>query len=163
MKKTFYLTAIVALFAACNNNAQEKEATTENPLANWTIEGDTISPDDALSASDLAAKMNGNTLENVKVTGTVNSICQKKGCWMRLDAGKGEEIMVRFKDYEFFVPKGDTGKIAIIEGRAFYDTTSVEMLKHYAHDANKPQSHIDSIKKPEIQLSFEAHGVLLAK
>ena len=34
----------------------------------------------------------------------------------------------------FFVPKDCEGKVAYMEGTAFYDTTSVDDLRHYAVD-----------------------------
>lgn len=37
----------------------------------------------------------------VKVEAVINSICQKKGCWMYIDLGNENEMLVRFKDYGF--------------------------------------------------------------
>ena len=41
------------------------------------------------------------------------------------------------------------------------DTISVEMLKHYAEDANKSESHINSITEPKIKLNMIADGVAI--
>jgi|JI9StandDraft_1071089.scaffolds.fasta_scaffold354808_1 hypothetical protein len=99
----------------------------------------------------------------VTITGTVLSVCKAKGCWMGVDKGNGESMRIRFKDYAFFVPRDIEGQTFTAQGTAYYDTTSVEMLKHYASDAKKPQSEIDAITKPEIELCFTAEGVLFEK
>ena len=40
----------------------------------------------------------------VTVEGTVNRVCQMKGCWMELvPSGADRGIRVTFKDYAFFV------------------------------------------------------------
>ncbi|NER18566.1 DUF4920 domain-containing protein [Spongiivirga citrea] len=92
----------------------------------------------------------------------INSVCAKKGCWMRLDMGNGQETMVRFKDYGFFMPLDAKGNV-IVQGKAFVSKTSVEDLKHYAKDAGKSEEEIAAITKPEVTYSFIADGVLLEK
>jgi hypothetical protein len=69
--------------------------------------------------------------------------------------------MVTFKDYGFFVPLESGGKTALMKGIAYYDTISVEMLKHYAEDAGKSEEEIALITEPELAISFEASGVKL--
>mgnify|MGYP006180751099 CR=1 FL=1 len=54
---------------------------------------------------------------------------------MRVDLGDGKEMKVTFKDYGFFVPLESAGKPVIMQGEAYYDTLSIEELKHYAEDA----------------------------
>ncbi len=53
----------------------------------------------------------------VTVEGTVNRVCQMKGCWMELvPAGADRGIRVTFKDYAFFVPTDSRGASARLEG-----------------------------------------------
>ena len=60
-----------------------------------------------------------------------------KGCWMNMSVSN-DTILVRFKDYGFFVPKtGVEGNLAIVNGYLSVDTLSVAQLKHYAEDAGK--------------------------
>jgi hypothetical protein len=75
--------------------------------------------------------------------------------------GDGEEMRVTFKDYGFFVPLDAAGKTVIMEGKAYYDTTSVDMLRHYAEDAGESPEEIEKITEPKLELAFEATGVLL--
>lgn len=123
--------------------------------------GDKINADGALSVSEFKEKMKSSDSLNVKFKAVINEACQKKGCWMNVDLGNGETMMVRFKDYGFFVPKDCNGKTAVMEGVAFKETVSVEMLQHYAEDAGKSKEDIAKITKPETKISFEANGVLI--
>ena len=96
-----------------------------------------------------------------KVKGTVNKVCAKKGCWMTLAQTDGEGIMIRFKDYKFFMPKDIVGKDVVLQGTAQKTTTSVEMLKHYAEDAGNSKEEIEKITEPKTEIEFIATGVLV--
>jgi len=94
-------------------------------------------------------------------TASVNSVCVKKGCWMRLKLDDDKESFVRFKDYGFFVPKDIKGQEATVHGKLFVNETSVEDLKHYAMDAGKSEEEIAAITEPKVEYSFLADGVHL--
>ena len=99
----------------------------------------------------------------VKVKGEIISTCPMKGCWMNMLVSN-DTVLVRFKDYGFFVPKqGVEGSSAIINGFLSIDTLSVAQLRHYAEDAGKKTEEIMKIKKPKITLSFLADGVAIQK
>lgn len=123
--------------------------------------GAEIEEEGALQPTEFIQEMEGKVEQEVKFAAKVNEVCQMKGCWMTLDLENGEEVMVRFKDYAFFVPKNSGGKTAIVEGRAFYDEVPVETLRHYAEDAGKSQEEINAITEPEMRLSFVADGVII--
>ena len=97
----------------------------------------------------------------VKVEGKILDVCQKKGCWMMMETTQGEKMRIRFKDYDFFVPKDCAGKTAVIDGIAYNDVTSVEDLRHYAADAKKSKEEIEKITEPEKSAAFEAEGVII--
>ena len=83
---------------------------------------------------------------------------------MDVKVSETDTIIVRFKDYGFFVPKeGAEGKQTIIKGEAKLDTLSVELLRHYAEDAGKPSEEILAITEPEFKMQFTASGVLIEK
>ena len=115
-----------------------------------------------INGQELLVALSENDSVQVKVEATINSICQKKGCWMYVDLNEETEMLVRFKDYGFFVPMDASGNTAIIEGMAKVDTLSVEWLKHLKEDANAPQEEIDAITEPQIMYSMaEATGVII--
>ena len=125
--------------------------------------GDTLTPENAIPADQLLSKLIGKDSLQVKITGTIEEVCQKKGCWMNVSLGNGQSMKIRFKDYSFFVPKDANGKTAIFEGIAYNDTIPVNELKHYAEDEGKSKEEVEKITKPEISVSFEANGVIIKK
>lgn len=125
--------------------------------------GDKIKPNGAISTAELAKKATEKPSVDAKVTGVVESVCQAKGCWMKVKLDDGKTMRVTFKDYGFFVPKDIAGKTIIFAGNAQTTTTSVDELRHYAEDAGKSKDEIAKITEPKTELTFEANGVLIPK
>jgi len=172
MKKIALFVSALAMFSACKSTTNEGDTATENATDTLALQeevqatenhyyGDSITEDNAVNASGLLALMAGKDSVNLKLSGVANSSCQKKGCWMKMDLGDGQEIRVSFKDYGFFVPKNLNGELAIVEGVAFVDTIDVPFLKHLAEDAGKTAEEIAAITEPEISVSFTANGVII--
>lgn len=107
--------------------------------------------------------MQGQDSVAIKIQGTVQEVCQVKGCWMLIasESSKNEPVMVRFKDYGFFMPKDIAGREVVMDGFAFREVTPVDELRHYAEDAGKSREEIEAITKPKEELKFLASGVLL--
>jgi hypothetical protein len=146
-------TFIVALFLSVSIvNAQKTESF-----------GEKIKLDGAIEGASFLKQIDGKDSLLIKISAPIVNVCQKKGCWMNVDLGEGKQMMVRFKDYGFFVPKDADGKIAVMDGVAFREVLSVDMLRHYAEDAGKSKEEIEKITEPETRLSFEASGVLIYK
>jgi len=131
------------------------------PDGSHSFHGMRISNDGAQPIGNLVNMMDGNSEIVTKLEGTVEACCQNKGCWMTMKLADGSDMRVRFQDYGFFVPKDAGGKIAVIEGTAFTDTTSVDDLRHYAEDAGQSQEEIEKITEPEISIGFLATGVII--
>jgi len=125
--------------------------------------GDEIDAEYALSGAEIAERYEslavGDTLVT-KLKAGINEVCSKKGCWMKLDLGNNKELMVRFKDYGFFMPLDAKGDV-IISGKAYLTEVSVDDLRHYAEDAGKSKEEINAIISSEKAFAFEANGVLL--
>lgn len=151
---------VALLFTACGNTPTEKEAPA-NSMNEGKYFGENITSEGAIPPSQLVAKLETTDSLQVKVVGTVNEVCQKKGCWMTIDNAGGEELFVKFKDYGFFMPLDISGRKVVMEGHAYKEVTSVDELKHYAEDAKEPQEVIDAITEPREELKFMASGVLL--
>jgi Domain of unknown function (DUF4920) len=96
-----------------------------------------------------------------KITGKVVEVCQEKGCWMKVDKGNGETLMVKFKDYGFFMPSNIVGQTVVLEGEAKVKEVSVKQQKHFAEDAGKSKEEIEKIKEPKKETQFVAKGVLV--
>ncbi|HAS44565.1 MAG TPA: DUF4920 domain-containing protein [Microscillaceae bacterium] len=123
--------------------------------------GDKISADGAQKAPAVLAELIGQEKAQLKVKGQILKVCKKKGCWMTMDLGNKEKMLIRFKDYGFFVPLDCDGKTAIIQGTAKKEVISVAQLRHYAKDAGKSKKEIEAITKPQKKYTFEAVGVLI--
>ncbi len=161
MKKIGKLLAIFLLvLGACKT--ETKDAKQE--LANYDTFGEKINLENTLTKEEMLAKFNdlqpGDTL-NIKFASSINDVCSKKGCWMKLPLDNEKETMVRFKDYGFFMPLNSAGREVVVEGKAFVKETSVDELRHYAEDAGKSEEEIAQITEPKKEFSFEAHGVLM--
>ena len=139
---------------SCNNT---KQATTQDS----NHFGEKIEANNAMSVGELTEKMAGKAKMKAKVEGEVTAVCQKKGCWMTLKQDNGDDMRVTFKDYGFFMPLDISGKTIVAEGEAVADTTSVDMLRHYAEDEGLPQEEIEKITEPKIEISFVANGVVI--
>ncbi|HEV7348231.1 DUF4920 domain-containing protein [Telluribacter sp.] len=123
--------------------------------------GKKISDSGAVTAAALPTKMGTKEAMKTKVTGTVESVCQAKGCWMKVKMDNGESMRVTFKDYGFFVPKDIAGKTVVFEGEAKKSVTPVSELRHYAEDAGKSKEEIAKITEPKNELAFVADGVIV--
>ena len=80
---------------------------------------------------------------------------------MKLNLDNGEQVMVKFKDYGFFMPKDIAGKEVIVNGKAYVKEVSVDEQRHYAEDGGESKEAIAAITEPKRTYSFEADGVLL--
>ena len=150
MKKILILTIVTSIFWSCDSSIGQQR--------NF---GEKVDPSGAIQMADLMKQMQSKESLAATVEGKVSSVCQAKGCWMKIETGTGESIRVTFKDYGFFVPKDLSGSTIIMKGVASYNVTSVEELRHYAEDAKKSKEEIEKITEPKKELVFEAEGVLI--
>jgi len=163
---------IATMMAACSGAEQSGQAGAENQSGEAAKAvsqkedrqfGEAVTADGAISYAEMLEQLRGQDSIEVKVAGTVNKVCQKKGCWMTItdETASAETMMVRFKDYGFFVPMDIGGREVVFEGKAYREITPVDELRHLAQDAGKSQEEIDAITEPKEELKFLASGVLL--
>lgn len=157
MKKLVILFLGLNLILACNNSAQRSK-TDENGLEYF---GEEISLDGAIASEDFFETFTEGDSIKLKVHGVINEVCKKKGCWMSMSIGEDEEMMVRFKDYGFFVPLNADGRSCTVEGWAYKEVMTIDELKHYAFDAGQTEEEIAAITEPEVSYTFMAHGVII--
>jgi Domain of unknown function (DUF4920) len=130
------------------------------PAAKGVTYGAGATPEQAISVNDLDKKLTDNKYTG-KVTAKVVEVCQEKGCWMKVEKENGEKMMVKFKDYGFFMPKNIVGKDVVLDGEAVVKEVSVKQQQHYAKDAGKSEEEIKKIKEPKKELQFIAKGVVV--
>ena len=168
--KNFIPFLFLLLLAACGGEGTQQGADTSKATDQAVEEekssntfGEAIDGKDAISLVDLTTRLAESDSVRVKVSGTVESVCQVKGCWMNIvsEDAEGKELFVKFKDYGFFMPTDIAGRTVVMDGYAYREMTSVEELRHYAEDEGKSAEEIAAITEPVEELKFMASGVLL--
>ena len=164
MKNTLLILILAISLFSCKQKVQPAQSPIQVGSTVYEGYGAALDAQSVLPMNDLATSFS--TMKKTdtlftKVQGTIKEVCTKKGCWMTLDLGDEKDLMVRFKDYGFFMPLEAKGDV-VINGYATISETSVEDLKHYAEDAGASELEIEAIVAPELTYSFEADGVLLA-
>ena len=165
MKKLVLVLAVVFSFIACKEDKKTVVVETSKEMAvNYQSFGKKIIADDAIAAKSMAEHYKGmNVGDSIdsKMIAKVDEVCKAKGCWMKLNLDNGEQVMVKFKDYGFFMPKDIEGREVIVNGRAYVKEVSVDEQRHYAEDGGESAEAIAAITEPKRTFSFEADGVLL--
>ena len=170
MKKILIVLAASGLMASCGSKDCEKSCHAEGKEGEKMAaimqeetevykRGEEVNASEAITLSDLASQLKEQDSAVVTVKGEISEVCSKKGCWMTLPMGDGEDLFVKFKDYEFFVPLDCSGKTTTIKGIAKKEVQSVEEQKHYAEDAGQSEEEIAKITEPKTTYSFMASGV----
>lgn len=170
MKKLLLL-PILLMFLACGSKEtkQEKETVTDDTSEEKELSmttdsqfGEAFSSAEVKADSEMLALYQdlslGDTIQ-VQFQSEVESVCAKKGCWMKLELPEEQNAHVTFKDYGFFVPKDSQGDQMLVNGVAFLEQTDVETLKHYAEDAGESEAEIAKITEPKLNYRFIASGV----
>jgi hypothetical protein len=167
--KNLYILAFISafLFISCKQEKKKNMAPEAEPEMAFNSFGEKISSENFISSEEMEAYFEelkpGDTLQ-ISFKGTVNSVCKNKGCWMQVDLPEGEEdVMVKFKDYGFFVPKDIDEKQVVVNGKAYITEVSVEEQRHYAEDNGDSPEEVAAIVEPKRTLSFLADGVLIEK
>ena len=171
MKIVQFLIVLAVILSGCKEKTDRKEGA-QDPMANEVVSTEvsesvfglapsaekSVSAQEALLAySDMKS---GDTLQTA-FRAEVLEVCQAKGCWMRLALSDEEQVMVRFKDYGFFVPKDLAGTEVLVEGLAFISEVPEEERKHLAEDGGATEEELSAIVGSAKEYGFEASGVRL--
>ena len=131
------------------------------PAAKGVAYGAPIEKKDATGIAAMEKTVVEKGVFEGKISGKVTEVCLEKGCWMRIEKPGGETMLVRFKDYGFFMPKDLVGHTVLVEGEAKIKEISVAQQKHYAEDGGKSKEEIEKITQPKKEVQFIAKGVLV--
>lgn len=94
----------------------------------------------------------------VMITGEVEAVCQKKGCWMVVKDGD-KSARVLMKDHGFAVPMDCRGKSVTIEGELTTRTFSEKQVKHLAKDGGQDPAKVSGERTEHV---LTAAGVEIA-
>jgi len=93
----------------------------------------------------LAGATDGQEL-NVRVSGQIDKVCQKMGCWMVVKDG-AIEARVIMKDHAFTIPVDSKGKPAQVEGVLKVKVITEAEAKHLAEDGGGDPSTVTGERK----------------
>ena len=163
MNRVLVVTLLFSCFFVSCKDPKTTE-TTDEETVEQPVEGrygDTLwSTADAYDPASFNFLLGDRDSLDAILSGDINSVCQAKGCWMKMDI-EGMDVRVKFRDYGYFVPMNSAGHKATVKGTFFIDSVSVDELKEYARDAEKTQEEIDAITDYEIHYSIIADGVVI--
>lgn len=91
-------------------------------------------------ASVLAGATDGQEL-SVRVSGQIDKVCQKRGCWMVVKDGDIQARVI-MKDHAFTVPLDSQGKAAQVEGVLKVRVFSEAQAKHLAEDGGEDPNKV---------------------
>jgi hypothetical protein len=89
----------------------------------------------------------------VRLEGTIEKVCERKGCWLALKQGE-RSIHVTFEGYSFFVPKDAAGRPVALEGRVIVKQPTEAEAAHLESEG--------AGKAARSAVSIEATGVEIA-
>ena len=84
-------------------------------------------------AQILASGKDALPKDAVQVSGQIDSVCQKMGCWMVVKDGE-MQARILMKDHSFTVPTDVKGKGVVVEGTLEARTFSEAQVKHLEKD-----------------------------
>ena len=162
------LTGFIAISApaAADNQTETKATTGEVPES--TEPGEVIKRGNKIGSKSPVVTLenvikNPEKYENKKIIieGTVNNVCQKKGCWMEVQPEPDSVgVRVTFKDYGFFVPMDAAGYAVRCEGKVKVETLSKDDADHYEAEGAAIVRNEDGTAT---EIGFVAYGVELRK
>ena len=159
MKKLTLLIATLFRFTAAS--MAQNDLTPAQPGVQY---GKAIAAEGAIGVQQLETALRTDSAYTGKVKGEVVEVCKKKGCFIRIHReGEGDPILVRFKDYGFFMPQDIVGKMVVLDGQANVRELSVAQQRHYAEDAGKDAETIANITKPKADINIIAEGVVVVR
>ncbi len=133
------------------------------PAEPGTSFGQTTTAENAITVDQLFSIMQSKEKKTgfqVKIKGVVTQVCEKEGCWIKVQSPDGS-MLVKMKDHKFLVPLVLNGKTIVIDGTADEKMTTVEQLRHYAEDAGKSKEEIAKITEPRKEITVQAKGILV--
>ena len=92
------------------------------------------------------------------MSGTVEAVCKKKGCWMELRDGDTSAKVFTYAG-EFFLPIDTAkGRKAVVEGTLKVKTMTQKFAKHLAEDQGVDPS---TVTGPQKKLVIDAKSIKL--
>lgn len=120
----------------------------------------TVAPSQKVTVSRVMAMPSHYEGRTLLVQGTVEEVCQAKGCWMEIGDGSGERLFVKFTCpvNGRLIPMEAIGHKANVEGKLVVEEISEAEARHYAEDQGKTPDQIAQINGPQKRLRLMSAG-----
>lgn len=159
------LFVLMAFTTSCQKNSLSTKKTTYELVGEAKVVegnyGNLVIEKGVITTADLLSKVESTGTFEGKITGVIQEVCTKKGCWFTMALPNGSSMRVTFKDYGFFIPTNSQGFPITLEGVATLSETDVETLRHFAEDQGKSKEEVAAIVAPKKEITFEATGVII--
>lgn len=159
------LFVLMAFTTSCQKNSLSTKKTTYELVGEAKVVegnyGNLVKEKGVITTADLLSKVESTGTFEGKITGVIQEVCTKKGCWFTMALPNGSSMRVTFKDYGFFIPTNSQGFPITLEGVATLSETDVETLRHFAEDQGKSKEEVAAIVAPKKEITFEATGVII--
>ena len=162
--------AVVLLFAA--PTVADDGATAGREAV---IYGDPIDlAGEAVEVQDVLAEPSAFAGKTVLIRGTIESVCQTRGCWVRLmPAGEKAASLTPGMDNAFIklvceqagqlVPADSAGAVALVRGEVTVEEIDEATARHYAQDAGASEDEVAKIVGPQKTVRVSSPGVAVVK
>jgi hypothetical protein len=128
--------------------------------------GSALTPDLELTPVSVAvAKAKDLDGKRVKLSGTVESVCQPMGCWFVVQGAKPEDkVRISAKAHNIFVPKSAAGMSVVVEGVITLKTLDQKTAQHYEDErALKPGETRKTFSSDVTELAIDVAGLEMKK
>lgn len=132
----------------------------DNQTASTQHYGAPFTSDEAPISLAQALQTCVNTGTSCKVEGTIERVCQVRGCWFTLAAPDVDRtVRVRMVDYGFFVARNTAGAHVVLEGTLNAEEIPQDLAQHFADDeAAAGTAEARQVAGPEQTFQFMITG-----
>ncbi len=123
MKKLLAIISCLFFAFACSNDPRSKIAQTGNF---GEIIENTNDSKNAIAANNTIEQTGAS--ETGIFSGTIANYCKGEGCWLSLENGSKQPILVDIEDNAFVLPRKIEGKKAYIKGTMVKTSTEIKIL-----------------------------------
>ena len=133
------------------------------PASAETTLGSGVGKGEVVTIKELVAHPDAWVGKTVRVEGTIDEVCPKMGCWMRLVDGP-DGVRIKVKDGEIVFPKDGKGKRAAAEGVfSKVELTEEQAVARAQHEAEELGKKFDpaTIKGPQTIYQIAGTGAVI--
>jgi hypothetical protein len=121
----------------------------------WAHYGDAFTVAEADDCKALIADPDAKVDQVVRVTGRIDNVCQKAGCWMVIADDEGKYLRVTMKEHAFGVPTDTStgeGTLADIEGKLIKKELDAKTLEHLKSEAKGAPEELEKQFAPKYEI-----------